>query len=263
MRASGIRLASASAVVAGAAAGILASTTAFAVGASSFAAPAQRAPNGFAAPSQLQPKAADENAEPAAGALGRPTGLGEETFAQVPADTTQLIVVSAEDRSATESSLVLWEREEDGWTAGRGWEVTNGENGWREDRREGDRTTPEGVFSLSDAGGYLDDPGTDLPYYQDAGLRSGAEAVYGDGYQRVFDYVIAIDYNRRTGVAPTENTRPEGWDKGGKIWLHVEHSSPTRGCVSMPAEDLRFLLEELETDRSPHIAMGSAEYLEQ
>lgn len=246
-----------------------------------FAAPAQREPDGFAAPSQRTPSPAEASETPAAdqdadgpaadaqdadaqdAALPRPAGLGEKTYARVPEETTQLVVVSGEDETSTDSQLSLWEREDDGWVRTMGWDTINGQNGWREDRREGDKTTPEGVFSLSDAGGFLDDPGSDLPYYQDAGLRGGAEAVYGEGYENVFDYVIAIDYNRKTGVAPTENTRPEGWDKGGKIWLHVEHTSPTSGCVSMPADDLKRLIRELKQDSRPHIAMGEAEFLAQ
>jgi L,D-peptidoglycan transpeptidase YkuD (ErfK/YbiS/YcfS/YnhG family) len=174
-----------------------------------------------------------------------------------------VLVASGADDEATQTHLNLWERTDDGWERTATMTGRNGANGWREDRREGDRTTPAGVFSLSDAGGYLEDPGSQLPYYRDEGLRGGAEAVYGDGYANVFDYVIAIDYNRKTGVAPTENTRPLGWDAGGKIWLHVEHGSPTRGCVALDEEDMRLLLTTLDPDAAPHIAMGSEEFLAQ
>ena len=251
-----------------------------------FSAPAQRAAVQFDAPRQRTPApaagAAESSSASQADADQRPsadqrtaadervvslsdpaTGLGPGTAAQIPEETGQLLVASGADDDATTTQLALWERDGDGWVRTATMAGRNGANGCKEDRREGDRTTPAGVFTLSDAGGFLEDPGTSLPYYRDEGLRSGAEAVYGEGYSSVFDYVIAIDYNRKTGVAPTENTRPQGWDAGGKIWLHVEHGSPTRGCIALEAEDIRSLLTTLDPDQEPRIAMGSKEFLAQ
>ena len=248
-----------------------------------FSAPAQRVAQQFSTPLQRTPApqegAGDDAAAPAgddrtdddteadatrvASLTDPATGLGTETAAQIPEETDQVLVASGADDEATTTHLSLWERDGDGWKRTAQMTGRNGANGWKEDRREGDRTTPAGVFTLSDAGGYLEDPGSQLPYYRDEGLRSGAEAVYGDGYANVFDYVIAIDYNRKTGVAPTENTRPLGWDAGGKIWLHVEHGSPTRGCVALDEEDMQMLLTTLDPDAAPHIAMGSQEFLAQ
>lgn len=191
------------------------------------------------------------------------TGLGPDTAGRIPDGAGQVLVASGAGDDSTRTALALWEEDDGTWRRTVTMTGRNGANGWKEDRHEGDRTTPAGVFSLSDAGGFLADPGSLLPYYRDEGLRSGAEAVYGDGYASVFDYVIAIDYNRKTGVAPTENTRPDGWDAGGKIWLHVEHGSPTRGCIALPEGDMETLLTTLDPDRSPHIAMGSEDYLAQ
>ncbi len=249
-----------------------------------FPAPAQRAAVQFDAPLQRAPDLLDPAAvapQPEAGPAGADqaaagdsatsvaeltdpaAGLGPETAGRIPDESTQVLIASGADEDATETELSLWERTDGDWSRTVTFAGRNGDNGWKEERREGDKTSPAGVFSLSDAGGHLADPGSLLPYHRDEGLRSGAESVYGDEYATVFDYVIAIDYNRRTGVAPTENTRPMGWDAGGKIWLHVEHGNPTRGCVALPEEDMEFLLTTLDPDRSPHIAMGSEEYLAQ
>lgn len=258
--------------------------------AETFAAPAQRAAVHFDSPRQRTPVTAD--ASPAATSSDGPTdgrraggaaqqqpagtsatvvdsltdpatGLGPTTAARIPDETGQVLIASGADDESTDTTLSLWERSGDRWHRTQSMTGRNGGNGWREDRREGDRTSPAGVFTLSDAGGYLEDPGALLPYHRDEGLRSGAEAVYGKGYASVFDYVIAIDYNRRTGVPPTDNTRPDGWDAGGKIWLHVEHGSPTRGCVALTEDDMRALLTTLDPDQQPRIAMGSEEYLAQ
>lgn len=259
-----------------AAAGHPAAAAADGANARTFPAPPQRTAVHFTAPHQRAPVAA--SADPSPGASPAPvadsastvddledpaTGLGPDTAARIPDGATQVLVASGASDEATRTDLSLWEHTDGVWSRTATMTGRNGANGWREDRREGDRTSPAGVFSLSDAGGHLADPGSLLPYHQDDGLRAGARAVYGDDYASVFDYVIAIDYNRRTGVAPTDDTRPMGWDAGGKIWLHVDHGSPTRGCVALPAEDMELLLTTLDPDRSPHIAMGSEEYLAQ
>jgi hypothetical protein len=46
---------------------------------------------------------------------------------------------------------------------------------------------------------------------------------------------MAIDYNRVKGTSPLDRTSPPGADKGGGIWLHVDHGGPTHACVSLPA----------------------------
>src|SRR5699024_8128697 len=103
---------------------------------------------------------------------------------------------------------------------------------------------------------YRPDPGTELPYTQDDNLPSSATVAYGPDYASVFDYIIAIDYNRVPGHPPTDTTRPMGWDKGGGIWLHLDHDSGTNGCVTLEASDLKWLLRTIDPDAHPRIALG-------
>ena len=70
--------------------------------------------------------------------------------------------------------------------------------------------------------------------------RRSASSATGTGFDGeslagAFDYVIAIDYNRKRGMSPRDWTRPMGESRGGGIWLHVDHGGPTEGCVSLPA----------------------------
>ncbi|GAA4285326.1 hypothetical protein GCM10022261_28570 [Brevibacterium daeguense] len=186
-------------------------------------------------------------------------GIGPETMAEVPAESSQVLISTTPGIEDTNATTALYERNGEAWTEARRFVGHHGGNGWREDRKEGDRTSPIGVFALTDAGGYLPDPGSKLPYTQDDALRSGAAAVYGEDWADVFSYVIAINYNRAAGTPPTDDTRPMGWDAGGKIWLHVDHDSPTQGCVTMQAEDMEFLLRTMDPERTPHIIMGPAD----
>ncbi|HUR13462.1 MAG TPA: L,D-transpeptidase family protein [Mycobacteriales bacterium] len=119
------------------------------------------------------------------------------------------------------------------------------------EKREGDRATPAGVYTLgrgfgvrADPGtwfswertdGYdvwVDDPGSDLYNTWQRKPASGrwdsAEDLYVPGN---YDYVQVIDYN--TARVP---------GRGSAIFLHVDHQSGTFGCVTVPRSQLIALL---------------------
>ncbi|MCS4592199.1 L,D-transpeptidase family protein [Brevibacterium sediminis] len=239
-----------------------------AVESAGFAAPAQQTSFGdFAAPAQDSPTGADSDStasdQPATEATGpiHPVpvpGLAKEFTDQIPAETSQVLVATSPTAASEKSSLSFYEFTDKKWKKLKTFDTHNGSKGWLKDRREGDKTTPIGVFTLSDAGGFKANPGTDLPYTQDNRLPSSATVAYGADYESVFDYIIAIDYNRRPGTPPTDKTRPMGWDKGGGIWLHLDHDSGTNGCVTLDEADLKWIMRTIDPDAHPRIAMGPA-----
>ncbi|MGO0604889.1 MAG: L,D-transpeptidase family protein [Brevibacterium sp.] len=231
-----------------------------------FAAPAQQTSFGdFAAPAQDSPTGADsasttsdQTGTEATGPV-HPVpvpGLAKEFADQIPAETSQVLVATSPTADSEKSSLSFYEFTDKKWKKLKTFDTHNGSKGWLKDRREGDKTTPIGVFTLSDAGGFKADPGTDLPYTQDDRLPSSATVAYGADYASVFDYIIAIDYNRKPGTPPTDTTRPMGWDKGGGIWLHLDHDSGTNGCVTLDEADLKWIMRTLDPEAHPRIAMG-------
>lgn len=227
------------------------------------AAPAQRNDLGdFAAPAQMAPPGAATTKTTGPAHSVPVPGLGPETAAQIPAETSQVLVASGPDASSDTGTLSFYTFADGAWKKHKTFDIHNGKNGWLADRREGDKTTPAGVFTLTDAGGYRQDPGTNLPYIQDDRLPSSATVAYGPEYDRVFDYIIAIDYNRVPGTPPTDRTRPLGWDKGGGIWLHLDHDSGTSGCVTLKEKDLTWLLETIDPEAHPRIAMGPESQLQ-
>jgi len=115
------------------------------------------------------------------------------------------------------------------------------------------------VFTLTDAGGALPDPGTKLTYdHAPVGFSVGGTGFEGEPLAGSFDYVIAINYNREPGTSPRDWTRPLGESKGGGIWLHVDHGGPTHGCVSLPASVMKTLLRTLDPAQHPVVVMGDA-----
>ncbi|MFG3006531.1 hypothetical protein [Streptomyces calvus] len=208
------------------------------------------------------PPGGGQTAQGRAGAEPRPPalipGLGPRTLAWIPDNARQVLVVTGRGRDANRSEAVLHTHTGSGWQAGPSWPARNALKGWTDDHRAGDLRSPVGVFTLGDAGGLLPDPGTELPYDRSDGFAVSGTGFAGEPLAGSFDYVVAIDYNRVPGTSPLDLTRPLGADKGGGIWLHVDHDGPTQGCVSLAERHMRDLLRALDPDLHPVIVMGDA-----
>lgn len=184
-------------------------------------------------------------------------GLGPKTLAAVPASARQAVVVTGRGRNSPLSKVVLYQRTGTGWQAGPDWPAHNALRGWTDHHMVGDLRSPIGVYGLTDAGGRLRDPGTRLPYDQ----SSGGFVVSGTGFEGEplagsFDYVVAINYNRKPGTSPLDWTRPLGAERGGGIWIHVDHGGPTHGCVSIAEKHMKDLLLALDPALHPVVVMG-------
>lgn len=193
--------------------------------------------------------------------LGEVALLGPHTLATVPAGTTKAVVVRGDGRTTATATIELYELVKGAWTKQSSWRGHLGAKGWTGDHREGDLRTPAGTYTLSDAGGRLANPGTKLPYHRSPHFVPTGSSVFGDSLAGSFDYVIAIDFNRRTGVSPLDGTHPQGDARGGGIWLHVDHDGPTHGCVSVPREGMKALLRALTPQDHPVVIMGDKSLL--
>ncbi|MGW2563329.1 hypothetical protein ACWCXB_29700 [Streptomyces sp. NPDC001514] len=206
------------------------------------------------------PQAANGKAVPAWPA-GIP-GLGPATRADIPDDTSQAVVVTGDARGSSDSVAVLYERDPDkGWQQVSGaWPAHNALNGWTDEHWAGDNRSPIGVFGLTDAGGRLPDPGTRLPYHETPVFNAEGTGFLGEPLDGSFDYVVAINYNRYPGTSPLydDGSRPMGWDRGGGVWIHVDHDGPTQACVSLALEHMRELLLWLDPEKQPVVVMGDA-----
>ncbi|MGW2782576.1 L,D-transpeptidase family protein [Streptomyces populi] len=192
-------------------------------------------------------------------APGRLPGLGPETLAAVPSRTRQAVVVTGRGRNSSVSTAVLYERTGAGWrAAGPSRPARNALKGWTDHHRAGDLRSPVGVFTLTDAGGLRPDPGTRLPYDRSGAFTSPGTGFEGEPLAGSFDYVVAVNYNRRPGTTPLDWTRPLGASRGGGIWLHVDHGGPTHGCVGLREGDLVELMRALDPALHPVVVMGDA-----
>ncbi|MFJ1585767.1 L,D-transpeptidase family protein [Streptomyces sp. NPDC088197] len=184
-------------------------------------------------------------------------GLGPKTRSAIPAASRQVLVASGKAKNSADSTVTLWSRTADGhWSAGAAWPAHNALRGWTDKHHSGDLHSPIGVFTLSDAGGFDADPGAKLPYHHSSAFRAGGVGFDGEPLDAAFDYVIAIDYNRVPGTSPLDGTQPLGANRGGGIWVHVDHGGPTHGCVSVSAAHMVDLLHTLVPADHPVIVMG-------
>jgi L,D-peptidoglycan transpeptidase YkuD (ErfK/YbiS/YcfS/YnhG family) len=185
-------------------------------------------------------------------------GLGPATRARIPDGTTQAVVVTGVARDSNEDTAVMYERDPaTGWHAVTDpWPAHNALRGWTEDHHQGDLRSPIGVFGLTDAGGRLADPGTELPYDRGPAFSVSGTGFRGEPLAGAFDYVVAINYNRKPGTTPLDWTRPLGAGRGGGIWFHVDHGGPTQGCVSLPRARMKELLDRLDPAKKPVVVMG-------
>ncbi|MFI0239180.1 hypothetical protein [Streptomyces sp. NPDC016845] len=186
--------------------------------------------------------------------LKRIPDVGDRYQKQIPANSRQVVAVYGDGEDSANATIALFTKSGDTWKKERSWSGHNGKKGWTTNHREGDKRSPVGVFTLSDAGGVLADPGAKLPYTQTASIQ--APHYWAKSHWHDFDYVIAIDYNRAKGTPPNDPTRPQGQSKGGSIWLHMDHGSGTSACVSQSKANMEYLLKTLDPAQHPVVVMG-------
>ncbi|XIG78360.1 hypothetical protein C1N81_37475 [Streptomyces sp. SGAir0957] len=186
--------------------------------------------------------------------LKRIPEVGDRYQKRIPANSRQVVAVYGDGKDSADATIALFTKDGDTWKKARSWSGHNGKKGWTTNHREGDKRSPVGVFTLSDAGGVLADPGAKLPYTQTASIQ--APHYWAKSHWHDFDYVIAIDYNRAKGTPPNDPARPQGQSKGGSIWLHMDHGSGTSACVSQSKANMEYLLKTLDPAQHPVVVMG-------
>jgi L,D-peptidoglycan transpeptidase YkuD (ErfK/YbiS/YcfS/YnhG family) len=185
----------------------------------------------------------------------------------------QLITVEAERYRTTAASLRLWRRDRGCWMPVAGpWTARVGRNGLADRRREGDGTTPAGVYTIGSVMyGNAANPGVRYRYrrlvcgdwwsedpssptyntfqHVRCGTRPPFRTTTPGLWQekRAYRHFGVIEYNMRP-VVP---------GRGSGIFLHAQTGSSTNGCVSLPAKRLTAALRWLRPSEKPRIAIGT------
>jgi L,D-peptidoglycan transpeptidase YkuD (ErfK/YbiS/YcfS/YnhG family) len=185
---------------------------------------------------------------------------------------TQLITAVAARTDSTTGTLTWWDLRDGQWVRAGSAKARFGANGLVEgvSRRQGTSTTPTGLYDLPYAFGIKAAPdGTTYKYRpvrerswwcQDNDSRSynrwseprakdcrAAESEHLISYEKQYAHAMVIGFNY------TEPVR----GRGAGIFLHVNGSGATAGCVSVSADAMRRILRWAGPGDDPHIAIGT------
>ncbi|GFP74191.1 SH3 domain-containing protein [Clostridium fungisolvens] len=177
-------------------------------------------------------------------------------------NSSQVILITTSSMSSSYANIKFYQKSGEYWNLKT---ETNGRVGtsglaYISNRMQSTNKTPAGVLGILSAFGVADNPGTKYSYanvtddmYWD--LNSGS-ATYnrlihnnpgGDfehlaSYPTQYKYALVTDYN----VNQTAN-------KGGAIFVHINGSGGTAGCVSMPEAQMRELITWVDPGQNPKI----------
>ena len=200
-----------------------------------------------------------------------------EGLPAVPSDSRQLIVVATQSWEATSGSLQRFERIDGLWEpvsdlipvvvgrSGLGWGTgLHPEQTLGPLKQEGDGRAPAGVFSLTEAFGYLESEHTGLPFIHSTPDVECVDDSNSQFYNRVLnrsevdvDWTSHEEMRRRDElyrlgvvVAHNEAAVPQG---GSCIFLHIWRGSDstTSGCTAMQSFVMETLVEWLDEDARP------------
>lgn len=179
----------------------------------------------------------------------------------IPEHTTQVAFVKYKRNGGT--FLRYYEKKENGkWKKRWSCPACVGRNGIGK-TREGDGKTPSGVYSLGQAFGIKDNPGTKMPYIKVNRQHYWCGDWYNGTYNKlirqdktnhrcrgehliqykgVYNYSIFIEYNKK-GVPK----------KGSAIFLHCSSGRSTAGCVAIPEKYMKKILKRLNPSENPKI----------
>ena len=208
-------------------------------------------------------------------ALACPQNLAARVDA--PATARQLVTVEAKTMQTTYAELRTWRKVRGCWVAAAGpYTARLGRSGLSSNRREGDGTTPTGVYRIGRTMyGNDPNPGVRFAYrrlrcgdWWDEDPRSptynsfqhvpcGTTPPFAGGSEgmwqqpRPYPFLAVIEYNMRP-VVP---------GKGSGIFLHAQTGGPTIGCISLAKGQLRAVLRWLRPGDTPVIAIGTRRLL--
>lgn len=153
---------------------------------------------------------------------------------------------------------------------------TIGRNGFSSinQKREGDNTSPTGIFNLGPVFGYSDHVVTKMDYRQATEKDYWIDDVQSPDYNRwiTMNTPPAVSHEEmrrkddlyKLGIVVQYNTKPILKGNGSAIFVHIQSKpgSPTSGCVAMPENNLDNIIRWLEPEKKPLIIMGTVPELE-
>jgi L,D-peptidoglycan transpeptidase YkuD (ErfK/YbiS/YcfS/YnhG family) len=211
-------------------------------------------------------------------------------------DARQVVVVTTPSWTSSRARLQTWAMTDTGtWV--RVLDPVGARVGWNGVRRADERvqssgTTPAGTFAMRRAFGLADPSGVAMPYRQVDGndwwpydpkdpktynvlqpfrakharwRTNWAEQLA--SFRKQYRFAVILDYNLPTDLTWRNGQRiartPADTSAGGGIFLHVNGSGATAGCVSVPRRYMLRILRWLDPAADPVIVIGPRDVIGQ
>jgi D-alanyl-D-alanine dipeptidase/L,D-peptidoglycan transpeptidase YkuD (ErfK/YbiS/YcfS/YnhG family) len=173
------------------------------------------------------------------------------------------VVVAFRDTKTTDNSKAIvhaYARVDGVWTLRLNTSGWFGKSGIKKDKREGDGTTPLGVFGFGKAFGIAENPGASMPYTQvssfDVWVDDPASKYYNQWARTDFpdadwksaEHLAKFDVAYKYAITINYNMTPVVPGKGSAIFLHTATGRPTVGCVAVPEAAMVFFLNFIGQD---------------
>ena len=189
----------------------------------------------------------------------------------------QLITVEADSFQTSVAEVSLWQRDGSCWEqAGGPWTGLIGENGFSNHHREGDGTTPTGIYRIGPVVyGNAPNPGfrrrttvscvgiggTKTPLRPATTPSSTCRAAL--RHRSAGTARLCGPRRPTTRALRLSSTTLIRWclTAGSAIFVHADTGTATTGCVSIPLSELDVFLRWLDLSRLPTIAMAPASEL--
>ena len=205
-----------------------------------------------------------------------PAAWIQASLDNLPQTTSQVLLVTTNESNDFKARLYVLEKDGEVWrNAFVPLPALIGGNGMAPpgDKREGDRRTPSGVFTLQRTFGYEPQVDSRMPYRQ-----AGDEDIWVDDpaspdYNRWVrkDETAAASYEvlqraddcYKYGIVVEYNTDPVVKGAGSAIFIHVRggRNQPTLGCVALSEGDLLKVLRWLDPAAKPLAVLGTRDSL--
>ncbi|MEV6295092.1 L,D-transpeptidase family protein [Streptomyces sp. NPDC051896] len=187
---------------------------------------------------------------------------------------SQLLIAQAPDAGSTSGTVTWWDLRGGQWVQAGSAPARFGANGLAEgtSRKQGTNTTPTGLYDLPFGFGIRAAPGgTSVEYRavkesswwcQDndsAAYNRWVDPLPADCRASESEHLITYSTQYAYGLVIGFNYDRPVRGRGAGIFLHVNGQAATAGCVSVPQDAMRRILQWAKPDQKPHMVIGTVD----
>lgn len=183
---------------------------------------------------------------------------------------SQMLVVTANATNSFKAEAVLYEKNGDTWEVTLTSPAVLGKSGISSSKKEGDKKSPVGIYSIGYGFGVNKPANTKVPFKvttnQDFWIDDTSSSDYnkwvnysGDPNEKWKSFERMTNSLYEYGLVVEYNMNPIVKGKGSAIFIHVwrNQDSPTLGCIALPKSNVLTLLKEIDPKKNPTIIIGT------